>query len=145
MVLIAMAQIEHVKIEIEDDFMARQTRADPVQALAEMIWNSVDADASRVMVEFEFKDLAHGMSKIVVYDDGNGIPRDKAKLFFGHLGGSWKTDEASHRLQGPNDSRPRRSRPVQGFRSRQGRPTGRSATLRRGNPNPTQSLCSKAI
>jgi hypothetical protein len=55
-------------IEIEEDFMARQTRAEPVHALAELIWNSVDADASRVTVEFEFKDLALGMSKIVVYD-----------------------------------------------------------------------------
>jgi DNA mismatch repair ATPase MutL len=80
MVLIAMAQIEHVKIEIEDDFMARQTRAEPVQALAELIWNSVDADANRVIVDFEFKDLAQGMSKIVVYDDGTGIPRDEAKV-----------------------------------------------------------------
>jgi len=85
-----MAEIEHIKIEIEDDFMARQTRAEPVQALAELIWNSVDAEASRVVVEFEFKDLAQGMSKIVVYDDGHGFPRDQAKQLFGHLGGSWK-------------------------------------------------------
>lgn len=85
-----MATIEHVKIEIEEDFMARQTRAEPVHALAELIWNSVDADASRVTVEFEFKDLAQGMSKIAVYDDGQGIPRDQARQLFGHLGGSWK-------------------------------------------------------
>lgn len=85
-----MPAVEHVKIEIEEDFMARQTRAEPVHALAELIWNSVDADASRVTVEFEFKDLALGMSKIVVYDDGHGIPRDQAKQLFGHLGGSWK-------------------------------------------------------
>jgi hypothetical protein len=45
MVWLTMAIIEHVKIEIEDDFMARQTRAEPVQALAELIWNSVDAEA----------------------------------------------------------------------------------------------------
>jgi hypothetical protein len=50
----------------------------------------VDADASHVTVEFEFKDLAQGMSKIVVYDDGHGIPRNEAKQLFGHLGGSWK-------------------------------------------------------
>jgi DNA topoisomerase VI subunit B len=85
-----MAAIEHVKIEIEEDFMARQTRAEPVHALAELIWNSVDADASTATVEFEFKDLAEGMSKIVVYDNGQGIPRDQAKQLFGHLGGSWK-------------------------------------------------------
>jgi hypothetical protein len=85
-----MSTVEHVKIEIEDDFMARQTRAEPVQALAEVIWNSVDADASRIRIEFEYKDLARGMSKILVYDDGQGIPRDNAKQLFGHLGGSWK-------------------------------------------------------
>jgi len=49
-----MTGIEHVKVEIEEDFMARQTRAEPIQALAELIWNSVDADASRITVEFEF-------------------------------------------------------------------------------------------
>jgi hypothetical protein len=62
-----MATVEHVKIEIEDDFMARQTRAEPIQALAELIWNSLDAEAARVDVDSEFKDLAGGMSKIVVY------------------------------------------------------------------------------
>jgi hypothetical protein len=82
--------VEHFKIEIEEDFMARQTRAEPVHALAELIWNSLDADATRVTVEFEFRDLTQGMSKIVVYDDGHGIPRDQAKQLFGHLGGSWK-------------------------------------------------------
>ena len=50
----------------------------------------MDADASHVTVEFEFKDLAQDMSKIVVYDDGHGIPRNEAKQLFGHLGGSWK-------------------------------------------------------
>jgi hypothetical protein len=85
-----MGDVEHVKIEIEADFMARQTRAEPVQALAELIWNCVDADATQVDVEFEFKDLADGMSKIVVTDNGGGIPRDRAKQLFGHLGGSWK-------------------------------------------------------
>jgi len=85
-----MAEVEHVKIEIEEDFMARQTRAEPVQALAELIWNSVDADATRITVEFEFKNLANEMSKIVVYDNGTGIPRQEAGRLFGHLGGSWK-------------------------------------------------------
>ena len=120
MVLLAMAEIEHIEIEIEDDFMARQTRAEPVQALAELIWNSVDADANRVVVEFEFKDLAQGMSKIVVYDDGHGIPRNQAKLLFGHLGGSWKrmkrrTESKDRMVHGP-----RRSRSIQGFCPRKG-------------------------
>ncbi len=85
-----MSKIENITVTVEDDFLARQTKAQPLQALAELIWNSLDAEASRVSVEFEYKDLANGLSKIVVYDDGHAFPRDKAAELFGHLGGSWK-------------------------------------------------------
>lgn len=85
-----MTDVEHLRVEIEDDFIARQTRAEPVQALAELIWNCLDADATEVAVEFEFNDLGEGMSKIAIYDNGEGIPRTDAAILFGHLGGSWK-------------------------------------------------------
>jgi Histidine kinase-, DNA gyrase B-, and HSP90-like ATPase len=82
--------VEHVSVAVRDDFIARQTRASPVAALAELIWNSLDADASNVRIEFAYDDLAGGMSKIHVYDDGDGFSRDEAKALFGNLGGSWK-------------------------------------------------------
>ena len=85
-----MRRIEHVSVAIQDDFIARQTRAQPVAALAELIWNSLDGAASRVEVEFEHSDLAGGLSKIVLYDDGEGFPRSDAAKLFGNLGGSWK-------------------------------------------------------
>ncbi|MGH9865745.1 MAG: ATP-binding protein, partial [Candidatus Acidiferrales bacterium] len=85
-----MNAVEHVPLAIQDDFLARQTRALPIAALAELIWNSVDGEASRVDVEFESNDLAGGLSKIVVYDDGEGFPRSEAARLFGNLGGSWK-------------------------------------------------------
>lgn len=86
----SQAGTEHVLIEIQDDFLARQTRAQPIIALAELIWNGLDGEASRVQVEFEHKDLARGLSKIVVHDDGKGFPRSEAAKLFGNLGGSWK-------------------------------------------------------
>jgi hypothetical protein len=82
--------VEHVPVAVREDFVARQTRAKPIPALAELIWNSLDGDASNVHVEFERNDLAGGLSKIIVYDDGDGFPRDKASSLFGNLGGSWK-------------------------------------------------------
>jgi hypothetical protein len=85
-----MSEIEHVSVAIQDDFIARQTRAQPIAALAELIWNSLDGEASRVHVELEHRDLAGGLSKIVVYDDGEGFPRSEAAKLFGNLGGSWK-------------------------------------------------------
>lgn len=85
-----MNAIEHVSIAIQDDFLARQTRALPVAALAELIWNSLDGEASKVDVEFERADLAGGLSKIVIYDNGEGFARADAAKLFGNLGGSWK-------------------------------------------------------
>lgn len=85
-----MANTEHVSVAVQEDFVARQTRAKPIPALAEMIWNSLDADATDVRVEFEHNDLAGGMSKIVVYDNGDGFSREDANALFGNLGGSWK-------------------------------------------------------
>ena len=85
-----MSRIERVSVAVQGDFIERQTRARPVAALAELIWNSLDGEASQVRVEFERNDLAGGLSKIVVYDDGEGFPRADAAKLFGNLGGSWK-------------------------------------------------------
>lgn len=85
-----MAGEEHVSVAVRDDFVARQTKAKPVPALAELLWNSLDGDATEVSVEFAHDDLAGGMSKIVVYDNGDGFSRGDARALFGNLGGSWK-------------------------------------------------------
>jgi hypothetical protein len=85
-----LSEVEHVSIAIQDDFLARQTRAQPIAALAELIWNSLDGEATRVAVEFEHSDLAGGLSKIAVHDNGLGFPRAEAAKLFGNLGGSWK-------------------------------------------------------
>lgn len=85
-----MNEIEQIFVAVQDDFIARQTRAQPRAALAELIWNSLDGDALNVQVEFEHSDLAGGLSKVVVYDDGGGFSRAEAAKLFGNLGGSWK-------------------------------------------------------
>lgn len=97
-----MAGEEHVSVAVRDDFVARQTKAKPVPALAELLWNSLDGDATEVSVEFAHDDLAGGMSKIVVYDNGDGFSRGDARALFGNLGGSWKRNirqtKRNHRL-----------------------------------------------
>ena len=85
-----MSSIERIRVVVQDDFIERQTRGKPVVALAELIWNSLDGEASQVSVEFDRNDLAGGISKIVVYDDGEGFRRADAAELFGNLGGSWK-------------------------------------------------------
>lgn len=75
-------------VEVQADFIERQAKAKPVQAVAELIWNGLDADATRIDVRLEFGEL--GMTKIVVRDNGEGIPFNDAPELFTRLGGSWK-------------------------------------------------------
>jgi hypothetical protein len=72
------------------------TRAKPVQALGEFIWNSLDADASAVDVFFEANELGV-LSRIIVRDNGTGMERARAPELFGSLGGSWKRPGATTR------------------------------------------------
>lgn len=76
-------------VEIQQDFLERQSRAQPIAALAELIWNALDADATRVTVDFVDDGLG-GMKSIIIADNGHGIPYADAPLLFRNLGGSWK-------------------------------------------------------
>jgi hypothetical protein len=90
--------MQEVSVEVRPDFLERQAKAQPVQALAELIWNALDADATAVNVDFEY-DVLGGMSKIVVADNGDGMPYADAPLLFKNLGGSWKRQSVTtHRL-----------------------------------------------
>ena len=76
-------------IEIQPDFLQRQAAAQPVAAVSQLIWNGLDADATTVSVDFEDDPLG-GMAKIIVADNGHGIPHIEAPTLFRYLGGSWK-------------------------------------------------------
>ena len=84
-------------VEIQPDFLERQTKAQPIPAVAELIWNALDADATEITVDFE-DDKLGGMAKIVVADNGHGIPHADAPTLFANLGGSWKKHGARTKL-----------------------------------------------
>lgn len=80
-------------VEVQPDFLEKITRAKPVPALSELIWNAFDADAKLVDVSFEYNDL-DTLDAIVVKDDGEGLPRSEAESCFTSLGGSWKKSKS---------------------------------------------------
>lgn len=85
-------------VEVQADFIERQAKAKPVQAVAELIWNGLDADAARVDVRLEHGAL--GMTKIIVSDNGHGIPFAEAPKLFTRLGGSWKSPGGRTKTKG---------------------------------------------
>ena len=80
------------KVEVQGDHLEKLTHARPIHALAELIWNSLDADATTVDVETISNDM--GMQSVIVRDNGHGIPYGDVPHLFGRLGGSWKTKAA---------------------------------------------------
>lgn len=91
-------------VEVQPDFLERQAKAQPIAAVAELIWNGLDADATAITVDLEDDHLG-GLRRIIVTDNGHGIPYAEAPTLFRNLGGSWKkhgarTKERQRQLHG---------------------------------------------
>lgn len=76
------------QLEVRDDYVNKETYASPAAAISELVWNSLDADATLVEINEELYGI--GEKRIVVYDNGTGIAPEEAPRLFSQLGGSWK-------------------------------------------------------
>ncbi|AMU64653.1 ATP-binding protein [Mycobacteroides abscessus] len=99
-----------IHIDAQADYMLRIAhRDDPVRAVIELVWNSLDAEAGAVTVDVE-PDGLDGVAKVVISDDGHGVPPEEIGTQFGRLGGSWKQTAK----RSPNIHRPLNGRNGQG-------------------------------
>ncbi|GJE45029.1 ATP-binding protein [Methylobacterium soli] len=73
------------------------TTRDPLKALAEFVWNALDADATEISVDFARNALG-GLDGILIRDNGTGITRDRALADYENLGASWKRSSQRTRL-----------------------------------------------
>src|SRR5712692_7817596 len=76
------------EVQAQEDFVEKLAAARPAQALAELTWNGLDAEATKVSIEVDRGTL--GLKSIRVRDNGHGIAPEEAADLFTHLGGSWK-------------------------------------------------------
>jgi hypothetical protein len=80
---------EYLDLGVEHDHIEAMTKSSGTNALVELIWNSLDADATEVRVSFVKSNL-EGYEEIIISDNGHGLTHAKAKLVFAKLGGSDK-------------------------------------------------------
>lgn len=85
-----LASMTRVQIEAKPDYILRVAKIkDPVGGLAEIIWNALDAEATSVLADIELNEV-DGVEKVIVADNGHGMPHPSCASYFGNLGGSWK-------------------------------------------------------
>lgn len=78
-----------IEVQLDPHHLEALTHAAPLTAIAELIWNALDADAMNVRVTLAENDL-QGIEEIKVEDDGHGMTHERAVEGFKSLGGSWK-------------------------------------------------------
>lgn len=79
---------QEIQVKVTTDHLNRVSRSAPEKAIEELIWNSLDADANNVWVNIESSEL--GNIKVVITDDGSGVPVDLVAAHMGQIGNSWK-------------------------------------------------------
>ncbi len=64
-------------------------KASALGAIEELIWNSLDANATKVEIGFVYNQM-NGLSRVTVVDNGDGFTPTQCEEAFEHLGGSSK-------------------------------------------------------
>lgn len=81
-----------IDIGVERDHIESLTKATGLTAISELIWNSLDADATEVNIEYKSTTLG-GYEYLIIKDNGHGLTYDKAQEVFSRLGGSEKKNK----------------------------------------------------
>jgi hypothetical protein len=79
-----------VPVNVQEDHLQSIANVKrPIDAVAELVWNALDSDATAVRVTIARNNMT-GLESIRVIDNGHGMDYRLAEETFGHLGGSWK-------------------------------------------------------
>lgn len=81
--------MKKLRLTAKKDFLESLTTARPLAALAELVWNGLDAQSDRVAITLGTNHL-DGLETVRVRDYGEGIVHDRVEELFGSLGESWK-------------------------------------------------------
>lgn len=89
--------MKKISVEVQKDHLDKVAGGKPVPSIAELIWNSLDADST--VVEVFFKEGLINTDQIIIKDNGHGIDYSEAEKLFSSLGGSWKKKQEKSKIK----------------------------------------------
>jgi hypothetical protein len=81
--------MRQLQVSVGQDHLLRLIGS-PRRGLLELVWNSLDADATEVVITIE-QDALGAIQALHVRDNGTGITAEQAERQFDKLGNSWKS------------------------------------------------------
>ena len=78
-----------ITVGIAEDAIEQIAKVSLDKAIEELIWNALDAEATKVQVAFQLNAM-DGIEQVVVSDNGHGLPYEDAEAIFKQIGGSPK-------------------------------------------------------
>ncbi|MCX8064071.1 MAG: ATP-binding protein [Candidatus Hydrogenedentes bacterium] len=84
--------MRRIQVQVCDDHLEIIGKTRPINAIVELIWNALDAEATIVRVNFIENELT-GLEYIEITDNGHGLKYEEAIVSFSSLGGSWKKEK----------------------------------------------------
>ncbi|WP_047223792.1 ATP-binding protein [Protofrankia coriariae] len=76
-------------LEVGESKIRQYANRKPIDAVAELVWNSLDANAKKVRIDFK-RTAMQALERILVIDDGDGITPEQARSSFLEYGDTWK-------------------------------------------------------
>ncbi len=86
------------ELTIETDHLDRLVKRNVLDGLAELVWNSLDAEATRVDVTVRLTSLG-AVDQVIVSDNGHGFGPDEVTELMSSLGSSWKATKADRKTK----------------------------------------------
>ncbi|GAA0974043.1 ATP-binding protein [Acrocarpospora macrocephala] len=81
-----------ILLEVGEPKILQFTQKQKIPAIAELVWNALDANATSVVVELR-RSVTDAITEIVVTDNGHGITPERARESFRQYGASWKSSK----------------------------------------------------
>ena len=90
--------MERINLSVKPDHILALTKfRTPIVAVEELVWNALDANATKIDVRLSYNSM-DGLDRITVIDNGDGIPLSESRTAFKNIGGSPKLQAKPTRL-----------------------------------------------